>query len=172
MLVVVLVVHRHRLYVSSSLSSSSSLLLAVRASCIVRRACWQTLSCLQTSVYDAPGVDTVDVVLSNHKSNTTAQRAMAKLQANPRGGVYVTLDEDTVATPPPHVRQVDYDMFNDVAKFSHFLDALARHIVNGTLKPIVEQSYDLVDVRTALQVMAEGHVMSKLAIVPQRAVHA
>eukprot|EP00040_Diaphanoeca_grandis_P019130 m.100799 g.100799 ORF g.100799 m.100799 type:complete len:344 (-) comp27275_c0_seq2:100-1131(-) len=67
---------------------------------------------MTTSVYDAVANQSVDVVLSNHKSNTTAFRAMPKLKAP--GGVYVTLDEDVVPASdiPAGVTQVDYDMFH------------------------------------------------------------
>lgn len=66
---------------------------------------------LKGSVYDAVADCSVDVVISNHKSNSTAVRAMLKLKSP--GGVYVTLDGDTAAASlPPGVRQVDCDLFD------------------------------------------------------------
>jgi NADPH:quinone reductase-like Zn-dependent oxidoreductase len=119
----------------------------------------------RASVYDAVADRSLRAVLSNHKSNTTAARAMPKLAA---GGVYVTLDEDTVAHPPPGVTCVSYDMFDpaEVARWPAYLDALGDFLADGTLQMHVQRSFGFEEAAEALGVMAQGHVRSKLAVAP------
>ena len=123
------------------------------------------------SVYMAPGVEVVNVVISNHKSSTTAAQAIAKLAANPQdqGGVYVTLDNDIVnGTLPPNVTQIEYDMFdpNEVRSFVEYFDTLGHFLLSGSLKAIVETSFSFEEIHPALVEMAGGDVLSKLAVVP------
>eukprot|EP00035_Acanthoeca_spectabilis_P032518 m.19065 g.19065 ORF g.19065 m.19065 type:complete len:383 (+) comp5393_c0_seq1:37-1185(+) len=121
-----------------------------------------------TSVYNAVPQGSVNIVLSNHKSNSTAERAMAMLGANPEGGVYVTLDGDMAPSTPPRVTQVDYDLFDpsEMAKATEYLDTLAAMVVNRTLVPHVQQQFGFEGAQEALGVMAAGRVLSKLAVVP------
>ena len=124
---------------------------------------------LEGSVYDAAANHSVDVVISNHKSNSTAARAMLKLKSP--GGVYVTLDGDTAATPlPPGVKQVDYDLFDPVEalRFVEYLDAIAAMLVAGKEQVHVQQTYGFSEVREALAVEAAGRVLSKLEVVPSQ----
>jgi len=121
------------------------------------------------SVYDAVTNHSVDVVISNHKSNSTAARAMAKLKSP--GGIYVTLDGDTAASPlPPGVKQVDYDLFDpkEVLRFVEYLDAIAKLLVSGRVQAHVQQTYKFDEIRAALTIEAAGDVLSKLAVVPTR----
>lgn len=118
------------------------------------------------SVYDAAPNGSIDVVISNHKSNTTAERAMAKLR-NP-GGIYVTLDGDTASEVPAGITQIDYDLFdpNELARFVEYLDAIGVLIASGAVKTKVQQVYGFDQVKAALNVEAEGGVLSKLAVIP------
>lgn len=123
---------------------------------------------MTTSVYNAVPQGSVNIVLSNHKSNSTAERAMVMLGANPEGGVYVTLDGDMAPSTPPRVTQVDYDLFDpsEMAKATEYLDTLAAMVVNRTLVPHVQQQFGFEGAQEALGVMAAGRVLSKLAVVP------
>ena len=118
------------------------------------------------SVYDAAPNGSVDVVISNHKSNSTAERAMAKLR-NP-GGIYVTLDGDTTSEVPVGITQIDYDLFDpkEAARFVEYLDAIGSLIAEGAVRTEVQQVYGFDQVKAALNVEAKGGVLSKLAVVP------
>ena len=120
------------------------------------------------SVFDVPGFNTsVDVVLTNHFNAETATRAMEKLSANPKGGVYVTLVGDLVPKPPPNVTQVFFDLLSaDAAtQWVGDLDELAGLVADGKLRVVVDDSYPLANATQACQRLAQGHVMSKLALV-------
>ena len=121
-----------------------------------------------SSVYDAVADGSVDVVISNHKSNTTAGRAMGKLTT--KGGVYVTLDGDTVAAAdvPNGVTQVAYDLFDpsEAVRCQQYLDALGAMLENGTLIAHVEKTFGFDEAGSALAMEGQGHVLSKVAVVP------
>ena len=121
-----------------------------------------------SSVYDAVADGSVDVVISNHKSNTTAGRAMGKLTT--KGGVYVTLDGDTVpaADIPDGVTQVAYDLFDpsEAVRCQQYLDALGAMLENGTLVAHVEKTFGFDEAGSALAMESQGHVLSKVAVVP------
>lgn len=119
-----------------------------------------------TDVFDAVPDRSVHVVLSNHKSNSSAARAMSKLTSP--GGVYVTLDGDTTTHVPHGVRQVAYDLFDpsEAVQATKYIEAVASHLADGSLRAAVEQTFGFADIRDALELMARGHVASKLAVVP------
>ena len=126
---------------------------------------------LKGSVFDAVADGSVDVVLSNHKSNTSALRAMAKLKSGARGGsVYVTLDGDMApgSDVPAGVRQVEYDLFHpsEAARCVLYLDQLAAMLANGTITAHVQQVYGYKEAVEALRVEAQGRVLTKLSVVP------
>lgn len=125
---------------------------------------------LEGSVFDAVGDGSVDVVLSNHKSNSSALRAMAKLKSGAGGGVYVTLDGDMAPSSdvPAGVRQVEYDLFHpsEAVRCVSYLDQLGAMLADGTITAHVQQTYGYEQAVEALGVEAQGHVLTKLSVMP------
>jgi NADPH:quinone reductase-like Zn-dependent oxidoreductase len=117
------------------------------------------------SVFDAVADGSIDVVLSNHKSNTSAARAMTKLKPV---GVYVTLDGDTTANPPPGVQQIDYDLFDpkEAIHFVEYLDEIAAFLAAGKMQITVDKAFGFAGAKDALNMEAQGLVLSKVAVVP------
>jgi NADPH:quinone reductase-like Zn-dependent oxidoreductase len=118
------------------------------------------------SVFDAVADGSIDIVLSNHKSNTSAAKAMAKLKQP--GGVYVTLDGDTTANVPAGVRQVDYDLFDpkEVIHFVPYLNEIAGFLTAGKMRMLTEKTFNFPAAKSALKLMAAGQVIPKISVVP------
>ena len=69
------------------------------------------------------------------------------LQANPSGGVYVSLDGLLANDPPANVQQVFFDLFEFEAA-THYvddLDTMAKLLVDGRLRLFVDRTYTFAD---------------------------
>lgn len=120
----------------------------------------------ERSVFDAVADGSVDVVLNNHDALGNADKSMAKLRAP--GGVYVTVVGPLAKDPPTGVEQIHYSLATpkEMASFVPKLDMLAGMIKDGRLRVIVDEYYDFDHVKEAFGAAAQGHVKTKIAVVP------
>ena len=121
----------------------------------------------EASVFDAVADRSVAAVVSNHESNHSARDAMRTLSRD--GGVYVTIDGDTLpTTPPAGVRQAYYRLLDpsEAVRCVEYLDQLAALLADGSVRAAVQEKFGLEQAAVAFRLMAQGHVASKLAIVP------
>lgn len=119
------------------------------------------------SVFDAVDDGSVDVVLNNHNSEGTSDRAMKKLKAS--GGVFVTIDGGEAKNPPAGITQINYQLEDpkEVADFRNKLDIIAGFLSEGKIRIEIQETYDFDNIRDAFTVAAAGHVRSKISVVPK-----
>lgn len=120
----------------------------------------------ESSVFEAVADGSVDVVLNNHNEQGNADKSMEKLKSP--GGVYVSLAGPLARHPPVGVEQIHYSLATptEMASFVPKLDLLAGLIKDGRLRVMVDAYYDFDHVKEAFGVAAQGHVKTKIAVVP------
>lgn len=123
----------------------------------------------ESSVFDAVADGSVDVVLNNHDAPGNADKSMAKFRVP--GGVYVTVVGASAKNPREGVEQIHYSLATpkEMASFVPKLDMLAGFLKDGRLRVIVDEYYDFDHVKEAFSAEAQGHVKTKIAVVPRLA---
>lgn len=116
----------------------------------------------KSTIWESLAENSVDVVYDNFGAPGTADKAMASLRP---GGIFIFLPGKGGALskhPKPGVKQIDYGL----ADSSHHedLDALASIVEAGGLKGVVQQHFDLVEIKQALNASMMGHIVGKVGI--------
>lgn len=117
----------------------------------------------ESTIWDALEGESVDVVYDNYGAPGTADAAMASLKSN--GGVYIFLPGKDGAVsdhPKEGVKQINYGLC-DPSKHEQ-LDELAALADAGKLRGVVQESYALDDILSALASSAGGHVVGKVGV--------
>lgn len=106
--------------------------------------------------------DSLDIVYDNFGAAGTADRAMSKIRS---GGVFIYLPGKGGAVskhPKAGVKQINYGLC-DSDKYKD-LDALSEFVAKGQLKPHVQQTFPLEQIKEAFNTSIAGRVVGKLGI--------
>jgi NADPH:quinone reductase-like Zn-dependent oxidoreductase len=115
-----------------------------------------------STIWAALADNSVDVVYDNYGAPGTADAAMASLRT---GGSFIFLPGkggDLSKHPKEGVKQMTLGIVDP----SHYedLDVLKTVVDKGQLKAIIQKSYPLEEIVTALNVSAAGHTVGKISI--------